>query len=55
VNLIYTLEGLENLRKLADDTKDPVDKETIMVNIIYLLVEYINHDKIRSKIDEISI
>lgn len=53
MRLVDALSMLESIRKLADDGQDSIGGHAAAVNIIHILVEFIDNAKIREKVDEI--
>lgn len=53
MKLESALAMLESVRLMADDGQDSLARDAVALNIIHILVEFINNDKIRSKVDEI--
>lgn len=53
MKLENALAMLESVRLMADDGANSLPPETVMLNIIHILVQYIGHPKIEEKINEI--
>lgn len=53
MKLDEALSMLDRIRRMADDGQDSLAHEFVASNIIHILVEFINNDKIRGKVDEI--
>lgn len=53
MRLENALAMLESIRLMADDDQDSIEREAVVLNIVHILVEFINNDKIREKVDEI--
>lgn len=53
MKLDNALALLESVRLMADDGQDSLARDAVALNVIHILVEFIDNDKIRSKVDEI--